>query len=273
LGSRSSIEHFSVNLIDLLSTAQEDVLTKEPVIDVLINNAGIFVRSLDQNYVNGIEEHIYVNYLGHVLLTHLLWPTLERSGARVVSVSSIGAVLPTNPLAGWYPSDQQWSDKFSITSGLLRYFRSKRANLMFAHKLHQHTIGSTISPASSSVSSVVSHPGSSRSEIWLNGGKCIPSFLSKWFFTNPIISMTSSQGALTQVWAALDRTQVPSGSAVGPRWWLHGNPILLGSIQQPTVPFHHFPFAADDVDDQLWEHTMQVLGIQTFGQPVDETRD
>lgn len=142
---------------------------------------------------------------------------------------------------------------------------------MFAHKLHQH-IGSTVTPANSSVSSVVSHPGFSRSEIWSNGRKCIPSFLSKWFFTNPIFSMTSSQGALTQVWAALDRTQVPSGCSVGPRWWLHGNPILLGSIQQPTVPFHHFPFASGYVDDQLWEHTMQVLGIQTFGQPVDENQ-
>ena len=273
LSSRSSIEQFSGNLLDLLSIASrqkdddDNTRLKQPDIDVLINNAGIFSRSLDQVYHDGIEEHIYVNYLGHVLLTHLLWPTLQRCGARVVWLASLATVFPINSLAGWYAGDQLWSDTSPMISGFLRYVRSKRANLMFAQKLHQ--VISTV-PNTSNVSSVVSHPGFSRSEIWFNGGKCVPSWLSKWIFTNPTFSMSSTQGALTQIWAALDRKQVPSGSYVGPRWWLYGNPILLGSIKQPVVPLHQSPFFDEDL---LWEKAMQVLGIQTFGHPAGEINE
>jgi NAD(P)-dependent dehydrogenase (short-subunit alcohol dehydrogenase family) len=266
LASRSSIEGFPDELSKLLApenSTDVDIASGRVVIDVLINNAGIFASSVDLKFVHGVEEHMHVNYLGHVLLTHLLWPSLERSKARIVSVSSISALLPTNPLAGWYDSDRQWSEAFSFTSGLFRYLRSKRANLVFAQELHRRMRPSGVADEGG-VSSVASHPGYTRSEIWSNGAKCLPSFYAKLIQSNPFFSMSSSDGALTQLWAALDRTGLPCGSYVGPRWWLHGKPVALGAIDKPSFPFHYAPLFNED---SLWERTMNELGIQTFGRP------
>ncbi|OXA44408.1 Retinol dehydrogenase 12 [Folsomia candida] len=59
-------------------------------IDILINNAGISLNSSHlTKTVDGFEEHMGVNHLGHFLLTNLLLPQLRRSeSARVVMVSS-----------------------------------------------------------------------------------------------------------------------------------------------------------------------------------------
>ena len=64
-------------------------LTEEyPRIDVLINNAGVFMtdRVLTED---GFETTFAVNHLAPVLLTHLLLPALAESPqGRVISVSS-----------------------------------------------------------------------------------------------------------------------------------------------------------------------------------------
>ena len=264
LASRSSIERFADELPKLLAPPGSivgDTSSDGVVIDVLINNAGIFAPSVDLNFINGVEEHMYVNYLGHVLLTHLLWPTLESSNARVVSVSSIAALFPADVVAGWDESEGQWSEALSITGAFFRYLRSKRANLAFAQTLHQRmrTSGGN---EDDGVSSVASHPGFTRTEIWSNGAKCLPSFVTDLILLKTFFVMSSSQGALTQLWAALDRKGVPSGTYVGPRWWLYGNPVSLGAIDNPSFPYHYSPLYNKDA---LWERSMNEIGIQTFG--------
>lgn len=64
------------------------VLSEEKQIDILINNAGVFMRPLRRTE-DGIEEHLAVNYLGHFLLTNLLLPRLKESpSARIVNVAA-----------------------------------------------------------------------------------------------------------------------------------------------------------------------------------------
>lgn len=65
-----------------------------PRIHVLINNAGIMATPYRLT-VDGFEEQLAVNYLGHFLLAHLLLPVLRAGGtdqaeqrARIVNVSS-----------------------------------------------------------------------------------------------------------------------------------------------------------------------------------------
>ena len=246
LASRSSIESFAQEFHDNNAT-----------IDVLINNAGIFTSSSGLTYIDGVEEHMQVNYLGHVVLTHLLWPLLEKSHARVVSVSSISALIPSDPTVGWFSKDPPlWSARFAVLGGLFRYFRSKRANLMFAQHLDQQR--------SSHVSSVASHPGYTRSEIWSQGAQIFPSWMGRFIQWNPLCSMSSSDGGLTQLWAALDRRGVPSGTYVGPQWWLFGTPILLGRIGDFGFPPHYWPLSKES---ELWEQTLQTLGIRQFSMP------
>jgi NAD(P)-dependent dehydrogenase (short-subunit alcohol dehydrogenase family) len=74
-----------------------------PRLDVLINNAGVFMRQRVLT-ADGFETTFAVNHLAPVLLTHLLLPALDESPqGRIVNVSSgahLGGVLDWDNLQG-----------------------------------------------------------------------------------------------------------------------------------------------------------------------------
>jgi NAD(P)-dependent dehydrogenase (short-subunit alcohol dehydrogenase family) len=58
-------------------------------IDVLVNNAGLYRREREVS-LDGFEMTLAVNYLAPLVLTHMLLPSLHRSGrGRIVNVSSV----------------------------------------------------------------------------------------------------------------------------------------------------------------------------------------
>lgn len=62
LGDLSSIRTFASNFLEKFNK-----------IDVLVNNAGVFIPPEErQKTKDGFEIHLGVNHLGHFLLTHLL---------------------------------------------------------------------------------------------------------------------------------------------------------------------------------------------------------
>ena len=77
LASFSSIRQFA-----------SEILKEEKKVDVLINNAGVFMLPLRRTN-DGIEMHLGVNYLGHFLLTNLLLERLkEAPTARIINVAA-----------------------------------------------------------------------------------------------------------------------------------------------------------------------------------------
>ncbi len=91
-------------------------------LDVLINNAGVFLPDQEERRVteDGYELHFQVNYLAGYVLTGKLLPLLEASApSRVVNVAS-----------GQRPLD--FNDLMLVNdySGLEAYFRSKNAQIM-----------------------------------------------------------------------------------------------------------------------------------------------
>eukprot|EP00658_Telonema_sp_P-2_P000033 TRINITY_DN10010_c0_g1_i1.p1 TRINITY_DN10010_c0_g1~~TRINITY_DN10010_c0_g1_i1.p1 ORF type:complete len:339 (+),score=64.58 TRINITY_DN10010_c0_g1_i1:204-1220(+) len=88
--------HIEAVGIDLASRASVRacaawVAGRYPVVDVLVNNAGIGwpVHGLPIVTEDGFERIFQTNYLGHFELTQLLLPSLRRSqGARVINVAS-----------------------------------------------------------------------------------------------------------------------------------------------------------------------------------------
>lgn len=105
----------------------DDILRDYDRLDLLVNNAGVFVRG-EQRQVSadGHEMHMAVNYLSGFLLTHALLPRLERSRTpRIVNVSSLSAS----------PID---FDDVMITrgySGNRGYGQSKLAQVLFTKDL------------------------------------------------------------------------------------------------------------------------------------------
>lgn len=270
------------------SSVGAKITTYDVPIDVLINNAGVFTRDPSgvtyDNEQGGMDEHILVNHLGHVQLLHHLWKKLVRDKTRIVSVSSIAALLPIITTSHWSKAQnnealflgpfrliwKHWVPSLvqRIADGMISYGRSKRANIVFANELHRryHYSG---------ISSVASHPGIASTQLWDTGAKIFPPRMAKFLKTNGWMSHSSYDGAATQTFAALDREMVPSGYYVGPRWWFRGDAALLGPLRRNDfheressmnwlhVP-HFWPFARQE-GARLWDQSLHALGIEEFG--------
>jgi retinol dehydrogenase 12 len=82
-------ENFTADLSDLgaVQKVANAITSKYQMIDRLINNAGYYPSAI--HYVGDIEKTLLTSHLGHMLLTQLLIPSLQRSPeARVINVSS-----------------------------------------------------------------------------------------------------------------------------------------------------------------------------------------
>jgi len=121
-------------------------------LDLLINNAGLMIPPLMRTE-DGFESQFGVNYLGHFLLTNLLFPIIKKSkNARIVSLSS------NAHKQGEIHFDDLNSEK--SYSKMKAYNQSKVACLIFAYELQRR-----LNAAKSSVISVAAHPGVSETNL------------------------------------------------------------------------------------------------------------
>lgn len=125
LASMASIRKFATGF---LGTYQR--------LDVLINNAGIFVDKRMET-TDGFEYQIGVNHLGHFLLTQLLLNLLKKSSpARIINVTSgahFGGKIDFN--------DLQLCRSYS---GWKAYSQSKLANILFTYELARKLSGTGV---------------------------------------------------------------------------------------------------------------------------------
>jgi NAD(P)-dependent dehydrogenase (short-subunit alcohol dehydrogenase family) len=106
-------------------------------LDVLVNNAGVFVPDQQQRRVSGdgYELHFQVNYLAGYVLTNMLLPLLEASApSRVVNVAS-----------GQRPLDFGNLMLEKEYDGREAYFRSKNAQIMMTFAMEPYLTSRNIS--------------------------------------------------------------------------------------------------------------------------------
>ncbi len=153
----------SFELLDLASLASvaafaERMTALHPVLDMLVNNAGVMAPASRQLTADGFELQFGTNYLGHFALTAHLLPALLRAegGGRVVEVSSLahrGAAI------AW--GDLQGERRYSAWRS---YGQSKLAMLMFALELARRAAAHGWP-----LVSVAAHPGWAVTDIIANG--------------------------------------------------------------------------------------------------------
>jgi NAD(P)-dependent dehydrogenase (short-subunit alcohol dehydrogenase family) len=105
----------------------ENFLSRHARLDVLINNAGVFLpaRTLTED---GFETTYQVNYLSHFLLTRLCLGALGRSEqGRIINLSS-----SVHTVGRFDPHNLQSEHKFSVLGA---YAASKLFMLMFTEEL------------------------------------------------------------------------------------------------------------------------------------------
>lgn len=116
------------DLSDMCDVARfaDQILQSEKKLDVLINNAGVFMNDYKLT-VDGFETTIAVNHFAPFLLTNRLLPLLKQSSdARVITLSSVAHLR-----------GKMYFDNIHLTgnfSGYRAYAQSKLANVLFAYE-------------------------------------------------------------------------------------------------------------------------------------------
>ena len=131
---------------DLASLAQvrqlaEAVRRDYKRLDVLVNNAGVWVQGPRQVSADGHELHFAVNYLSGFLLTRLLLPLLESSApSRIVNVASgsqspidFDDVMLTRPGRAAQGYGQSKLAQIMFTFDLARELQDKRVVVTALH--------------------------------------------------------------------------------------------------------------------------------------------
>lgn len=145
--------------LDAVRTLAAEIQNRYPRLDILINNAGVFMPHRAVT-VDGFEMTFAVNYLAPFLLTNLLLERILASApARVIHVSSgthRSGKIEWDNLRG-----EKHYDAYEA------YARSKLANILFAYALADRLQGTR-------VTSNALHPGVIRTKLlgagWGGGG-------------------------------------------------------------------------------------------------------
>ncbi|OKP97383.1 SDR family oxidoreductase [Paenibacillus sp. P46E] len=186
---QSGSDNIRLMLCDLASFKSIRAFAEEfkagyPVLDVLINNAGV-VTVKRQLTADGYEMDLGVNHLGHFLLTNLLLePLAAAEQGRIVVVAS-----------GAYKIGKLHLDDHTLSRGYnpaKAYARSKLANILFTRELASRLQGTRVT-----VNAL--HPGAVGTSIGVNRetgfGRSVLKLLSHFF-------LTPEQGADTAIWLA-----------------------------------------------------------------------
>ncbi|KAH8807364.1 hypothetical protein F5884DRAFT_340849 [Xylogone sp. PMI_703] len=130
-----------------VSSAVQELASKEDRLDVLVNNAGIAAEIFETDK-NGFELTMAVNHIGHFVLTTKLLPLLKatalrpESDVRIVTVSSSAESFAPKDNSFSKPSDLNdpcaKPGKDAATMAVFRrYGLSKLANILFTRELQR----------------------------------------------------------------------------------------------------------------------------------------
>ncbi|XP_057694253.1 dehydrogenase/reductase SDR family member 13-like [Corythoichthys intestinalis] len=168
----------------------ETFLRSEPRLDILINNAGVYMQGRTED---GLGLMFGVNHIGHFLLTNLLLDRLkECEPSRVVTVSSMAHNFG-NINFDCLSKHNALGLGSSFSETLQIYSDSKLCNVLFNHELAKRLQGTK-------VTCYCLHPGAINSELARNASSLVHFFLkpiTTFFFKNTV------QGCQTTLHCAL----------------------------------------------------------------------
>jgi NAD(P)-dependent dehydrogenase (short-subunit alcohol dehydrogenase family) len=192
MGGDVEVRELDLASLDSVRTFAASLTADHPVIDLLVNNAGVVLLGPRRTSADGFELQLATNMLGHFALTGLLLGSLEAApAARVVSLSSI-----THKGAHLDFGDLMFERGYRAATA---YGRSKLATTVFGLELDRR-----LRAAGSPVVSVLAHPGITRTNLtpraWEHRGR-LGRIIARagLVFTQPV-----EQGALPQLRAATE---------------------------------------------------------------------
>ena len=131
LGTNIDVSSTELDLSSQASVKKgaEEVLKKVPKIDALLCNAAIAQVPSRVLTVDGWESQMGTNYFGNFTLQALLFPLIEKSKGRIVSVGSMGYDMGIKTIKF---DDLNWYKEYTPNNA---YSQSKLAQIMSMYEL------------------------------------------------------------------------------------------------------------------------------------------
>lgn len=201
-----------------------EVLAKYPKVDVLMNNAGVYLPKRELTDA-GFERMFAINHLGPFLLTHLLLEPLQ--GGRVVTTSSFG-----HRFTSFDPDNLQAEKSFTA---IRQYGLTKLANILFTRELDARA-------KSRGITANCFHPGAVGTEFAQDDSSSLLGFgtkIGKVFLRSP------KKGGETGVFLATDPAALEKH---GLYWSDKKARNTSGDVNAKNATF-------------LWERSTELLGL------------
>jgi NAD(P)-dependent dehydrogenase (short-subunit alcohol dehydrogenase family) len=241
------IDAFSIqmDLGDLASVrkAAEEVLENVPRIDALICNAAIAQVPKRQLTVDGFESQLGVNHFGHFLLQGLLFPLIEKSKGRIVTVGSMGYKLGLKTIKF---DDLNWDKDYNANDA---YSQSKLAQIMSVYELQNRLKKA----GRNDVKVYACHPGASRTSLIKTSGSLIMRFI--WFLMtlSPFVQ-SAEKGSYPELMCATEEDLDQEGF-YGPT----GRGYWTGPVGECKLEPHAKDKAAAE---KLWDVSEKATGFK-----------
>ncbi|MDT0620725.1 SDR family oxidoreductase [Croceitalea vernalis] len=235
LGANINITNIRMDLAELASVkkAAEEVLKTVPQIDALICNAAIAQVPKQTFTVDGFESQLGVNHYGNFLLQGVLYPRIEASKGRIVTVGSMGYNLGIKTIQF---DDMNWDTNYS-PNGV--YSQSKLAQIMCVYELQDRLK----KMGKHNVKVYACHPGASRTSLIKTSGGLMTRFVWQLMKLSPLVQ-SAEKGAYPELMCATESNLNQDG--------FYG-PTGRGYFKGPVGECHLEPHAKDKpVMEKLW---------------------
>jgi NAD(P)-dependent dehydrogenase (short-subunit alcohol dehydrogenase family) len=241
IGGDIEVRELDLASLDSVRAFAAKLAADHPVIDLLVNNAGVVLLGPRRTSADGFELQFGTNMLGHFALTGLLLGNLAAAReARVVSLSSI-----THKTAHLDFDDLMSERDYRATAA---YGRSKLATTVFGVELDRR-----LRVAGSPIVSALAHPGLTRTNLtpraWEHRGR----FGRMIAWLGLLATQPVEQGALPQLRAATG-PGVRGGQFFGPSglWETRGRVTEARLSREAADPA---------VAKRLWAAAEELTGV------------
>jgi len=195
LGNNADVSFILMDLAEQASVrkAAEEVFETVPRIDALICNGAIAQVPKQQFTVDGFERQLGTNHYGHFTLQALLYPLIEKSKGRIVTVGSMGYNMGIKTIKF---DDMNWDKDYTANKA---YSQSKLAQIMSVYELQDRLqkAGKT------DVKVYACHPGSSKTSLIKTSGSLV--MRATWFLMtlSPMVQ-SAEKGSYPELMCALE---------------------------------------------------------------------
>lgn len=245
LGNHIDVSAINMDLAEQnsIKKAAEEVIKMVPKIDALICNAAIAQVPKQKITVDGWESQMGTNYFGNWTLQALLYPIIEKSHGRIVTVGSLGYDMGIKTIKF---DDLNWDKNYTPNDA---YSQSKLAQIMSIYELQNRLkeAGKT------NVKAYACHPGSSRTNLINTSGSLLMKFIFNLMKLSPL-TQSAEKGAYPQLMCATEPNLDQSGF-YGPT----GRSNWVGPVGAHKIE----PHAKDKaVAKKLWELSEKESGVK-----------